>query len=139
MMKSLALSPAAIHIETKRIGVKSDGKIQLGVWVSALHKRFYTLFGDDIKIPSIPLLIAEGPTWTLLLACQTEKGRPGKAITILGPMDIGNTKKVDSCYRLLAILRALVHWADTDFRKWIEEQVGRLHRDLTSNDIFGDL
>ncbi|KAF2248905.1 hypothetical protein BU26DRAFT_604862 [Trematosphaeria pertusa] len=137
--------PSGVHIETKKKDTASCGRIQLGVWISALYKRFFTLFGDDVQIPSISLLVAKGSRWEMMMACHT-----GEGATTIGPVDIGHTDDIEDCYALLAILRALVHWMDTTFRRWILDQLDRVNGDgkqgsktraysIGFNDVFEDL
>lgn len=114
-VECLSKYPSAIHIETKKQKSNSPGRIQLGVWLSALYKRFYSLLGNDTSIITIPLLIAHGYYWTLFFACQQ-----GDGAVLLGPFDIGNTTYIRNAYQLLAVLRALTEWADGEFRIWIQ-------------------
>jgi len=46
-----------------------------------------------------------------------------KSIEIAGPNHLGNTGNISNCYKLLAALRVLCDWAETDFLEWYKENV----------------
>ncbi|KXX79951.1 hypothetical protein MMYC01_202303 [Madurella mycetomatis] len=93
----LLRAPAAITVETKIGGTSSEeGRLQLGIWTAAWHIRMAAL------------------GWSLYFAADR-----GHKIEILGTMQIGMTDTVQGIYRLLAVLRLLAEWIETEFRKWV--------------------
>jgi hypothetical protein len=101
---------------THRPARSTPGNSQLRVWVSALYKRLYSLFGPQTPIITIPFLVANAERWELYFACQKEV--KGGGADLCGPIDIGDTTTVQDAYMVLAVLRVLVHWTDTTFRAW---------------------
>jgi hypothetical protein len=61
------------------------------------------------------MLLVDRSVWELYFACDNEL-----KCDVYGPMEIGNTNTLKDAYRLLACLRDLVQWMDTEFRVWVE-------------------
>ncbi|KAI0537854.1 hypothetical protein GGR58DRAFT_470108 [Xylaria digitata] len=122
----LCLCPTGIFIETKvELKKHPEGRVQLGIWLASWFLRI-ELFsppppgrqqGQRVDmVPSVlPVLIVVADSWELWFA---SRGRTD--FEVCGPLDIGSTKNMEECYRLLAALRALVSWVSLDFREWVE-------------------
>ncbi|KAK0753815.1 hypothetical protein B0T18DRAFT_424302 [Schizothecium vesticola] len=111
--------PAAITVETKVAGGNlEEGRMQLGIWTAAWHKRMETLGitgrTSPLPLPTLPLILTYEHEWSLYFAVDHVK-----RIDIYGPMSIGKTDNIPHIYQLLAVLRLLVAWVDTEFRSWV--------------------
>ena len=68
-------APIATSIETKTVGTAEEGRVQLGVWTAAWHKRFEAFLaarGGSVKwtIVTLPLLLIVENEWKLFFACD---------------------------------------------------------------------
>lgn len=84
-------SPIAINIETKG-PMKSwtDGKPQIAIWTDAWLKRLALICGDNSNIgqwPAIPLLIAQGHDWRLLIVSKNDQNMTIREQIALGAQD----------------------------------------------------
>ncbi|KLU91795.1 hypothetical protein MAPG_10743 [Magnaporthiopsis poae ATCC 64411] len=89
-------------------------KTQLGIWTAAWHRRISELIPPGSGIITLPLLLVNDFSWELYFACDK-----GTSIRMLGPINIGSVTTIRSSYMLLAVLRELVAWVDTEFRQWV--------------------
>ncbi|KAI0965885.1 hypothetical protein F4678DRAFT_476297 [Xylaria arbuscula] len=100
--------PSGIFIETK-----------LGMWLASWYGRvseFPNLTGHDKLLPPIlPILLIEAGSWELYFAFDA-----GSHYDVCGRVSIGSTGSLDDAYRLLAVLRILAKWMETDFLTWVE-------------------
>lgn len=140
-------APIAVTIGTKVGGGSlNEGRVQLGKWIAAWHARMAILGvggGDDGPLlPTLPLILTHDHQWSLYFAvdrghkivswchplsiCLGDGDDADEAIIngpfeqeILGAMQIGATDTVHGIYRLLASLRLLAEWIETEFRKWV--------------------
>ncbi|KAI8630075.1 hypothetical protein F5Y19DRAFT_464328 [Xylariaceae sp. FL1651] len=127
----LCLCPTGVFVETKvELKKHPEGQVQLGIWLASWFLRI-ELFPPPSPLghpqgqqrdsavssvlPVLPVLIVVADSWELWFASQRETD-----FEVCGPLDIGSTKNMEECYRLLAALRALVSWMSLDFREWIE-------------------
>ncbi|KAH6632810.1 hypothetical protein F5144DRAFT_263741 [Chaetomium tenue] len=115
----LMRSPAAVTIETKVAGGSlEEGRLQLGIWTAAWHRRMETLgVGGGkagLQLPTLPLILTHDHEWSLYFAVD----RLNK-IEIFGPMPIGMTDNLPNIYQLLTVLGFLGAWIDTTFRSWV--------------------
>ncbi|KAK3360756.1 hypothetical protein B0T25DRAFT_496757 [Lasiosphaeria hispida] len=115
----LLRAPTAVTIETKVGGASSEeGRLQLGIWTAAWHIRMTALgLGggkEGPSLPTLPLILTHDHEWSLYFAADR-----GPKIEILGPMQIGMTDTIQGIYRLLAVLRRLAEWIETEFRNWV--------------------
>jgi hypothetical protein len=115
----LIRSPTAVAIETKVAGASvEEGRLQLGIWTAAWHKRMEKLGVGGGKpgpqLPTLPLILTHDHEWSLYFAVD----RLDK-IEILGPMQIGMTDNLPNIYQLLTVLGFLGVWIDTTFRSWV--------------------
>ena len=119
--KNVRKTPIAVNIETKA-SVKSwtDGKPQLAIWTSALFKRFQKLVGDEatanLRIPAMPLVIAQGHDWHLIISHQPSP--EGGRTVIWQKIDIGNTRNCFDIHKIIAVLHLVAQWAETTWRPW---------------------
>ncbi|KAH7030550.1 uncharacterized protein B0I36DRAFT_362391 [Microdochium trichocladiopsis] len=123
--------PLAISIETKTPEAGEGGALaQLAVWISCGHRRVYQLTGTSpgtLRLPSLPVLRVVGHAWTLGFAIDM-----GDKIALVNfPHEIGHTRTIVGAYRLLAILRRVVEWADGPYREWF----GRVVLGLDSGSV----
>ncbi|KAJ2997266.1 hypothetical protein NUW58_g698 [Xylaria curta] len=118
----LTYVPTAISIVTK-VPTCSDeegcsdekGKIQLGVWTAAWHRRIAALVDlGNSPIVTLPLLLAVGHDWKLFFACDR-----GDRIEIVGGMNVGNTNSLPGLYQLLVTVRLLADWIEKEYAAWI--------------------
>lgn len=91
----LQFSPIAVSVETKASGDQQTGRLQLGVWTAAWHRRMEAFrHADEHETPrpivTLPLLLVVGDEWHLFLTCdRPEEGRD----EIIGDMNLGKTNK----------------------------------------------
>ncbi|SLM39299.1 hypothetical protein LPUS_09819 [Lasallia pustulata] len=115
-------TPIAVNIETKASDKSwTDGKPQLAIWTSALFKRLQKLVGDEaaanLRIPAMPLVIAQGHDWHLLIISHQPSPEEGRTV-IWQKIDIGNTRNCFDIYKIIAVLHLVVQWAETTWRPW---------------------
>ncbi|KAF2260949.1 hypothetical protein CC78DRAFT_584248 [Lojkania enalia] len=109
-------NPIAINIETKG-PMKSwtDGKPQIAIWTDAWLKRLALIRGGTIgQWPAVPLLIAQGHDWHLLIV-----SKDGQKMTIREQLDAGSTRSCFDAMKVLAILHWLMDWAEMIWRPWL--------------------
>jgi hypothetical protein len=112
--------PIATAMATKAEGGAEEGKVQLGIWTWAWHRRMValrTLIGPGrvgSKIVTVPLILVLGHQWKLLFACDA-----GDSLDILGDVPIGDTCTLLGLYTVVAVLRELADWIEGPFRDWI--------------------
>ena len=126
--------PIAISVETKAPNRSwTDGKPQVGIWIGSLLKRLRMLpeydrgnpaVSRDLKIPAIPLVIAQGHDWHLLIVSQTSD-RAHQRTTIWQKIDMGSTRNCFDAYKVVAILLYLVNWAEKTWRPWFHTLINR--------------
>lgn len=126
----LRSTPIASSIETKAPNKSwTDGKAQLAIWTAALHQRLRMLRKPgkpegDFQIPAMPLLVAQGHDWHLLIVSrQTQSGDEVETI-IWQKIDVGSTRNCFDTYKLLATLHMVADWAYTIWRPWFHELIG---------------
>jgi len=115
-------TPIAVNIETKASDKSwTDGKLQLAIWTSALFKRLQKLVGDEaaanLRIPAMPLVIAQGHDWHLLIISHQPSPEDGRTV-IWQKIDIGNTRNCFDIYKIIAVLHLVMQWAETTWRPW---------------------
>ncbi|KAJ8128417.1 hypothetical protein O1611_g5219 [Lasiodiplodia mahajangana] len=118
--KPLCKMPSGVFIETKAVLKSAEAQTQLGLWLASWYGRvsqFPCGKGNDNVLPPpvIPVLIVEAALWELYFAFDM-----GSHYDVCGPVTIGGTRELSEAYRLLAVLRILAHWMETDFSKWVE-------------------
>ncbi|PSN58847.1 hypothetical protein BS50DRAFT_595117 [Corynespora cassiicola Philippines] len=109
-------NPIAINIETKG-PMKSwtDGKPQIAIWTDAWLKRLALISGGiSGQWPAIPLLIAQGHDWHLLIV-----SKDGQKMTIREQIDAGSTRSCFDAMKTIAILHWLMDWAEMVWRPWL--------------------
>lgn len=120
-------SPIAISVETKTDGdSKAQSLNQLTTWVWAHMNRLRWFVEQSNRnsarrpdpIPPLPLLLAQGAVWTLLVA-TTNPDTDRK--TIWEICALGDSSTILGIYRIVAALRLLLDWAETAFRPWFEQ------------------
>lgn len=117
-------SPVAVSIETKvGAGSPEEGRVQLGIWTSAWHKRmeiFRLLAREPPQLlPTLPLILTHDHEWSLYFAADRSH-----TIEIYGPMRIGMTDNTQNIYELLAVLERVVAWVGTHFHSWVVGRFG---------------
>jgi len=108
-------NPIAIHVETKG-PMKSwtDGKPQIAIWTDAWLKRLALIRGIISRPwPALPLLIAQGHDWHLLIVSKNDQ-----KMTIWEEIAIGSTRSCFDAMKVLAVLHWLMDWAETVWRPW---------------------
>lgn len=121
-------TPIAVNVETKAPNKSwTDGKAQLGIWTTALHKRLSTLQKpgqERLKIPAMPLLVAQGHDWHMLILSQQTRFSNQLTTVIWQKIDIGNTRNCFDAYKLISVLHLVMDWAHTVWRPWFLELIG---------------
>ncbi|KAL8753879.1 MAG: hypothetical protein Q9199_004730 [Rusavskia elegans] len=126
----LRSNPIASSIETKAPNKSwTDGKAQLAIWTAALHKRLSLLQNPGqgyLQIPAMPLLIAQGHDWHLLIVSRQPQSddEAGSETIIWQKIDVGSTRNCFAAYKLLAVLHVVADWAYTIWRPWFRELIG---------------
>ncbi|KAI0855414.1 hypothetical protein F4860DRAFT_496541 [Xylaria cubensis] len=153
---ALRYSPIAIAVDTKVETAASTGEYQLGIWTKAWLNRMCQLRGFPINTdpgaPPFPLFRIRGDDWYVLFAYYESTGNPNQSreqsdgtnssktadsspptLIILSEIRIGGTRHIWDVYKLLKSLRLLAEWAETDFRRYIDDVVVpdaiRIHMD----------
>ncbi|RWA09180.1 hypothetical protein EKO27_g5926 [Xylaria grammica] len=119
----LCSMPSGVFIETKVNTQKStEAKSQLGMWLASWYGRvseFPESRGHDddggLRPPVLPILLVEAGVWGLYFAFDA-----GSHYDVCGRVSIGSTHSLEDAYRLLAVLRVLAKWMETDFLAWVE-------------------
>lgn len=130
----IADRPIAVSVETKREGEgQTVGQGQLNVWVAAQYNRLQHLLNDVgsnhlEQLPTLPLLLAQGPVWSLSLAQRhPEGGQPGDWTTaIYEKVVIGDATTASGVCKILATLLLLFDWMETRYRLWFETLCTRI-------------
>ena len=116
--------PIVINIETKAPHKSwTDGKAQIAIWVDAWFQRLRLLQGcaqadlqfptHPLRPPALPLLIAQGHDWHLLIVkLQDEK------MVIRDQVAIGSTRNTFDAMKTLAALHWVIDWAQSVWRPW---------------------
>ncbi|KAL5866422.1 hypothetical protein ACKVV1_011425 [Pyricularia oryzae] len=117
----LTLRPIGVSVETKASAAGAEqGRIQLALWTIAWYKRVQAWVdscADDIRLPdAMPVILVTEHAWNLAFVCN----RGGEAFELVYEISIGSTSNLRDLYKLLAVLRILGHWIDTDLRQWFE-------------------
>ncbi|KAI0410218.1 hypothetical protein F5X98DRAFT_360034 [Xylaria grammica] len=121
--------PSGIFIETKVNRQKAtEGMGQLGMWLASWYGRvseFPKSSGHDndggLPPPVLPILLVDAGAWWLYFAFDA-----GSHYDVCGRVGIGSTDSLDNAYRLLAVLRVLAKWMETDFMAWVEACLQRV-------------
>lgn len=118
-------TPIAINIETKAPNKSwTDGKAQLGIWTNAFFKRLQLLAEKDktatLNIPAMPLVIAQGHDWYLLIISHQHSPDQGQTI-IWQKLDIGSSRNCFDALKIIAVLHYLMEWAEKTWRVWFRE------------------
>lgn len=125
-------TPIAANIETKAPNKSwTDGKAQLGIWTAALHKRLSVLKepgGGKLHIPAMPLLVAQGHDWHLLIISQHSHSSDKGGTVIWQKIDIGNTRNCFDAYKLIAVIHLVADWAHTTWRPWFTKLIEWMDR-----------
>ncbi|KAL9103338.1 MAG: hypothetical protein Q9163_001604 [Psora crenata] len=117
-------TPIAVNIETKSPNKSwTDGKSQLAIWTHAFFKRLQKLVRNEaaatLPIPAMPLVIAQGHDWHLLIVSFQPSAEQRKSKTVIWQkIDIGNTRNCFDIHKVIAVLQLLMQWAETTWRPW---------------------
>ncbi|KAK4913674.1 hypothetical protein LTR49_018008 [Elasticomyces elasticus] len=124
--------PIAISIETKREGEGAlEGLTQLSVWTSAHFLRLEELVqwrNDEDRglveqperstvMPPLPLILVQGPQWSLLIATKSPNG----TTTVHEKIDFGDATARLGVFKIVSVLHLLCRWAEEVYRPWFEE------------------
>lgn len=124
--------PIAINIETKAPNKSwTDGKPQLGIWMSSLMTRLRKLpdyrspqprVSENLVIPAMPIIVVQGHEWHLMIVSQVKDG--GQRRTVVWQMlGIGSTRTCFDTYKVIAVLHYLTRWAEQTWRPWFHSVV----------------
>ena len=76
--------------------------------------------GDEaakLRIPAMPLVIAQGHDWHLLIVSHQPSPEEGRTV-IWQKIDVGNTRNCFDTYKIIAVLHLVVQWAEKTWRPW---------------------
>jgi hypothetical protein len=111
---NLRTCPIAINIETKGPHKSwTDGKPQLAIWTDAWLNRLAMLPRATDDWPAIPLLIAQGHDWHLLVICR-ERGKT----VIRDQIAVGSSRSCFDGMKVVAVLHWCMGWAERVWRPW---------------------
>lgn len=114
----LTLRPLGVSIETKASASVAEGRVQLGLWTAAWFARMQAwVSAKPAKgMPTaMPVVLVSESYWTLSFVCDR-----GTEFEFVYEIPIGDTRSLVGLYKLLAVLRVLVQWMDTDLRTFFE-------------------
>ncbi|KAG8673923.1 hypothetical protein FPOAC1_007242 [Fusarium poae] len=113
-------NPIAVSIEIKTAsGSLEEARAQLGLWIAAWHKRMSLLKQCDEQIITLPLITVMEHEWKLMFAVDR-----GDSIDIFEDIGIGNTRDLSDLYRILAVLKELGAWMQTEYLAWLDRWLG---------------
>ncbi|KLU90413.1 hypothetical protein MAPG_10267 [Magnaporthiopsis poae ATCC 64411] len=118
----LTLRPLGISIETKASANVVEGRVQLGLWTAAWFARMQALVSARPArgMPTaMPVILVSESCWTLSFVCDR-----GVEFEFVYEIRIGDTRSLVGLYELLAVLRVLVRWMDTNLRAFFEDLFG---------------
>ncbi|KAK5691782.1 hypothetical protein LTR17_025548, partial [Elasticomyces elasticus] len=118
----IANRPIVISMETKREGEgQATGRAQLEIWVAAHFNRLQEIACDGSKeLPFLPLLLTQGPVWSLLFAHRQREGQAWVTI-IYEKVTLGDVTTPSGVFKVVSSLLLLMHWAQAEFRPWFEQ------------------
>ncbi|KAK3613431.1 hypothetical protein LTR56_027892 [Elasticomyces elasticus] len=104
-------------METKREGEgQATGRAQIEIWVAAHFNRLQEIACDGAKeLPFLPLLLTQGPVWSLLFAHRQREGQ-GWVTIIYEKVTLGDVTTPSGVFKVMSSLLLLMHWAQIDFR-----------------------
>lgn len=98
----------------------TDGKPQIAIWTDAWLKRLALIRGATSGLwPALPLLIAQGHDWHLLIVSKNDQ-----KMTIWEQVDIGSTRSCFDAMKVVAVLHLLMDWAVGVWRPWLLSLAG---------------
>ncbi|GKU11075.1 hypothetical protein FLAG1_12089 [Fusarium langsethiae] len=117
---SVTKNPIAVSIEIKTSsGSLEEANAQLGLWIAAWHKRMNLLKQCHEDIITLPLIIVMEHEWKLLFAVDQ-----GDSIDIFRDICIGDTRDLSNLYTIIAVLKELGEWIQTDYLAWLDRWLG---------------
>ncbi|CVL08888.1 uncharacterized protein FMAN_14119 [Fusarium mangiferae] len=112
--------PIAVSIEVKLAsGSLEEARGQLGLWIAAWHRRMSLLGKSEEEIITVPLVMVMEHEWKLMFAVDR-----GDAIDIVEDIRMGDTRDLPGLYRIIAVLRELAIWMETDYLAWLDRWLG---------------
>lgn len=110
----LRCKPIALNIHTKRpMQSWTDSKSQLAISTVAWVQQLAVLPGGD-RWPAIPLLIAQGHDWHLLIVSKDDH-----QMTIWEKIPLGSTRSYFDTMKVVASLHWLFDWLDRVWEPWL--------------------
>jgi hypothetical protein len=94
----------------------ADGKVEIAIWTDMWLKRLALLLGAENKTdpwPAIPLLVAQGHDWHLLVISREQN-----KTVIWNQIDMGSTRSCFDALKVIAALHWCMNWAETVWRPW---------------------
>lgn len=96
----LAKSGFSIRLVEVDPELSSDGKPQIAIWTNAWMKRLVLIReNSNVQWPALPLLIAQGHDWHLLIVSKTDQ-----RMTIWEQVDIGSTRLCFDAMKVVTVL-----------------------------------
>ncbi|GAW25757.1 hypothetical protein SAMD00023353_1202060 [Rosellinia necatrix] len=90
------------------------------MWLASWYGRVsefpsVTDWDGVLPAPVLPVLLVEARSWGLSFAFDA-----GSHYDVCGRVSIGPTHSLEEAHRLLAVLRVLAKWMETEFLAWAE-------------------
>lgn len=122
--RTLRENPIAFNVETKGPNKSwTDGKSQIAIWTDAWLHRVSLLpqaghvIGDGAW-PAIPLLIAQGHDWHLLII-----SKDGEKTVVWDQIAVGSSRNCFEAMKTVAALHWCMDWAETVYRPWFRSLI----------------
>jgi hypothetical protein len=100
---------------------RNDTMVQLAVWTAAQLEKLNSLSGELVEI-GIPLLYVEGHDWRGYIVYQEEEDNKVRQI-VWGNDVFGDSSSILGIYKIVAIIRCLVHWSETYYTTWFKTEI----------------
>ncbi|KAF5230267.1 hypothetical protein FAUST_9888 [Fusarium austroamericanum] len=116
-------NPIAVSIKVKVASASlEEARGQLGLWIAAWCRRMSLLRKSEENIITVPLVMVMEHEWKLMFAI----GR-GDAIEVVEDIRMGDTRDLPGLYRIIAILRELAIWVETDYLTCLDRRLDPYH------------
>lgn len=121
----LTLRPLGVSIAARTCADAAEGWARLALWTAAglTHMRAWQSSLLRPPIPgmptALPVVLVTEHIWRLSFVCDR-----GDRFEFLHELVVGNTASLIGVYKLLAVLRVLTRWMDTELRGFCHRLFG---------------
>ena len=127
-------TPMFLNIEIKMPDTDKDPLIQLGAWIVAeFEKRKIEDYTLDMPVLAIAIT---GDQWDLhVVYADMQKGK-GKEyrVKFIGPFEMGSTRSIQGCFKILDWLCCCANWGVKVYRKWFEDEILAMYKPETESE-----